>query len=322
MNHGSLFSGIGGFDLAAEWMGWNNIFSCEKDDKANAVLNKRFPNVTHYRDIFKLDAKQYEGQIDIITGGFPCQPFSLAGKRRGSEDDRYLWPQMLRIIREIKPTYVVGENVFGLTNMENGKTFDTIWTSLENEGYTVESFILPASAVQAWHRRDRVWIIAYSHDTRERASTCRIKRERQKDKQRREIKSQSKFSGYCENGNDTNSKRSDEPRECDERSRQGEHRGLGSKQDDTDTDGKRSQKQGQSRGSMHKEQNSQRQINRAYDDSIWTAEPNVGRVADGVPGRVDRLKQLGNAIVPQVAYEIFKNINRLEETKVAEAFSL
>lgn len=313
VTHASLFSGIGGFDLAAEWMGWTNVFSCEKDDKANRVLQKQFPNVTHHRDIFKLDGTQYQGQIDILTGGFPCQPFSLAGKRKGESDDRYLWPEMYRIIREIKPTYVVGENVYGLVNMEDGSTLETIYTDLESEGYKVESFIIPACAVQAWHRRDRIWIIAYTYDSNERRTSRRFPQEdgqgRLQQQQVVQSRSASKAWVY------SNATRSNESRECNERQREGEYRGLGSKQDDTNTNGKRSQKQGQPRGSVYQEQDSKGKVNRAYNDCIWATEPNVGRVADGVPGRVDRLKQLGNAIVPQVAYEIFKVIEKAEAGK-------
>lgn len=330
MNHASLFSGIGGFDLAAEWQGWTNIFSCEKDDKANKVLQKNFPNVIHHRDIFELDATQYEGQIDILTGGFPCQPFSLAGKRKGTKDDRHLWPEMLRIIRECKPTYVVGENVFGLVNMDNGKTLESIYLDLEGEGYKVESFIIPACAVQAWHRRDRIWIIAYRMCSRKRVQIggCRRQKrgyskelEREMVQQKRPAQKQTFEPSSQDHAreNDPHTKRSDVPRECNERPREGQYRGLGSIKIDTYANGIGSQEQGQSRRSMYQKQNRKEKINRAFDDSIWTTEPNVGRVANGIPGRVDRLKQLGNAIVPQVAYEIFKIINRLEETTVAVA---
>jgi len=183
--HGSLFSGIGGFDLAAEMMGWENVFHCEKDERARMVLKKNFPKVKSYSDIFELDATKYEG-IDIITGGFPCQPFSGAGNRKGENDDRYLWPEMLRVIRESKPTFVIGENVFGLVTLEGGKTIETIYTDLENEGYEVESFIIPAAAVQAQHRRDRIWILAYASSEQRYASfskdvSTKNRRKRQKE---------------------------------------------------------------------------------------------------------------------------------------------
>jgi len=160
MRHGSLFSGIGGFDLAAEWMGWENVFQVEIDPWCRKILKKNFPNAEQYGDIKEFRGER--GSVDILSGGFPCQPFSHAGKRKGESDDRYLWPEYLRIIREIQPTYVVGENVAGLVSMEDGKTLEGIFSDLEGEGYTVESFIIPACGVGAWHRRDRIWIIGYT----------------------------------------------------------------------------------------------------------------------------------------------------------------
>ncbi len=162
MTHGSLFSGIGGFDLAAEWMGWQNVFHCEWNPFGQKVLKHYWPNAKSYHDITKTDFTVHSGSIDILTGGFPCQPYSAAGKRRGKEDDRHLWPEMLRAIREIRPRWVVGENVRGLINWSGGLVFDEVQSDLENEGYTVFPFLLPACAVNAPHRRDRVWFVAYS----------------------------------------------------------------------------------------------------------------------------------------------------------------
>ena len=162
MRHASFFNGIGGFMLAAEWMGWENVFSVEIDKWCNKVSKKNFPNVKQYEDIKKTDFNIHKGAIDILTGGFPCQPFSTAGKRTGTEDDRYLWPEMLRAIQEIQPRWVVGENVYGLVNWDGGLVFQQIETDLETEGYEIIPIILPACGVGAWHRRDRIWIIAYS----------------------------------------------------------------------------------------------------------------------------------------------------------------
>jgi DNA (cytosine-5)-methyltransferase 1 len=166
MTHGSLFSGIGGFDLASEWMGWNNIFHCEWNEFGQRVLKHHFPKSISYGDITTTDFTIHRGQIDILTGGFPCQPYSQAGKRLGKEDDRHLWPEMLRAIREIQPRWVVGENVLGLVNWNGGLVFDEVQADLENEGYVVQPYVLPACAVNAPHRRDRVWFVAYSTDTR------------------------------------------------------------------------------------------------------------------------------------------------------------
>jgi len=168
MTHGSLFSGIGGFDLAAQWMGWNNIFHCEWNTFGQKVLQYHFPESDSLHDITQTNFTPYRDCIDVLTGGFPCQPFSAAGKRKGTDDDRYLWPEMLRAVREIRPRYVVGENVRGLTNWNGGLVLDQVCSDLELEGYQVQSFILPAVAKNAPHRRDRIWIVAHSDDGQRR----------------------------------------------------------------------------------------------------------------------------------------------------------
>jgi len=164
LKHGSLFSGIGGFELAAEAVGWQNVFSVEHDEFCSKILQHHFPLTKHYNDIKQFDAKPYKGSIDIITGGFPCQPFSTAGKRGGVSDNRYLWPEMLRVIREVRPRFVVAENVRGLVNWSEGMVFETVLTDLEGEGFEVFPVVLPAASVNAPHRRDRIWIVAYAHD--------------------------------------------------------------------------------------------------------------------------------------------------------------
>lgn len=190
MNHGSLFSGIGGFDLAAEWMGWTNVFHCEWAEFQRKILDYHFPNAISYDNIKTTDFTPHRGQVDVLTGGFPCQPFSIAGKRKGADDDRYLWDEMLRAIREIRPTWVVGENVAGLLSMaQPGETvrvetkaslfgedhetvetirqeyvIETICRDLEREGYSVQPLVIPACAVGAPHRRDRLWVIAHRSD--------------------------------------------------------------------------------------------------------------------------------------------------------------
>jgi DNA (cytosine-5)-methyltransferase 1 len=162
MRHGSLFSGIGGFDLAAEWMGWENVFHCEWMEFPRKVLNYYWPNADSHIDICKTDFKKYANQIDILTGGFPCQPFSLAGKRKGTDDERYLWGEMFRAIQEIKPKYVIAENVFGITNIDGGLVFQQVCLDLEAEGYEVQPFVLPAASKGAPHSRQRVWFIAFN----------------------------------------------------------------------------------------------------------------------------------------------------------------
>lgn len=187
--HASLFSGIGGFDLAARWMGWNNAFHCEINPFCLKVLRHHFKESESYEDITKTDFRKWEGKVDVLSGGFPCQPFSLAGQRRGAEDNRYLWPQMLRAIREIKPAWVVGENVAGILTMVQPGTqveverstslfgegyteqehrqqyvIETICRDLEQEGYSVQPMLIPACAVGAPHRRDRIWFVAHRAD--------------------------------------------------------------------------------------------------------------------------------------------------------------
>ena len=166
MKHGSLFSGIGGFDLAAHWAGIDTVFACEIDEWSRKVLAKRFPNTTIYSDIKEANFEQYCGTVDVISGGFPCQPFSLAGKRRGTTDDRYLWGEMLRVVREVEPTWVIAENVRGLTTISGGDTFETVCDDLEVSGYEVQPFIIPALSVGACHQRERLWIVAYRNRLR------------------------------------------------------------------------------------------------------------------------------------------------------------
>lgn len=183
MTHASLFSGIGGAEIAAEWMGWQNLFHCEIEEFPRKVLDYWFPNAESYEDIRTTDFKKWRGKIDVLTGGFPCQPFSVAGRREGEKDNRYLWQEMYRAIQEINPTWIVGENVAGITTMvESSKTtylgrktnlfdesdlyreesiftLERICQDLENIGYEVQPLIIPACAVGAPHRRDRVGLL-------------------------------------------------------------------------------------------------------------------------------------------------------------------
>ena len=203
MTHASLFSGIGGGEIAASMMGWENVFHCEIQEFPRRVLEYWYPNSTSYEDITKTDFTPWRGKIDILTGGFPCQPFSCAGKRKGADDDRYLWPEMLRAIREIQPSWVVGENVAGILTLVQpgsesevgGETslfgedneiwerrqqyiVETVCQDLEREGYSVQPFVIPACAVGAPHRRDRVWFVArrVAADTRSHGGQTKAKR--------------------------------------------------------------------------------------------------------------------------------------------------
>lgn len=305
MRHGSLFSGIGGFDLAAEWMGWENVFHCEWNEFGQKVLKHYWPNAISYGDITKTDFTIHRGGIDIITGGFPCQPFSMAGKRKGTEDERHLWPEMLRVIREIQPRYVVGENVSGLINWDGGVVFEQVQADLETEGYEVQAYILPACGVNAPHRRDRVWFVAHTqlhgHDdgtaTTEQCGVVADTDELNGDLSgfRAGKISQFKEAGVC---NDivayTNS-------------------GIGCK------------------GGVHKTQPGEATRHtgtrnaRSYERNTWDnfqTQPPVCCGNDGIPSglagitvskhRNESIKAYGNAIVPQVVYQIFKAIEKFE----------
>lgn len=193
MTHASLFSGIGGAEVAAARLGWTNLFHCEINPFGRKVLEYHFPNSISYEDITTTDFTPWQGQVDVLTGGFPCQPFSTAGRRNGDKDDRYLFPYMLRAISQIRPTWIVGENVGGIITMvqsgsitevasggnffeenhtlraEQRFTLDAICESIEQEGYSVQPIVVPACAVGAPHRRDRVWIVAHANGQRDSA---------------------------------------------------------------------------------------------------------------------------------------------------------
>ena len=162
MNHLDLFSGIGGFALALENVGFKTVGFCEVDPYCRLLLQKHWKGVTIHNDIKKLEAKDIKEPIDILTGGFPCQPYSVAGKQKGTDDNRYLWPDMFRVIKEVKPTFIIAENVRGIVNIQDGLVFETVCSDLESEGFEIQPFIIPAAGVGAPHKRERVWIVGYS----------------------------------------------------------------------------------------------------------------------------------------------------------------
>jgi DNA (cytosine-5)-methyltransferase 1 len=266
MRHGSLFSGIGGFDLASEWMGWENVFHCEWNPFGQKVLNYYWPKAITYNDITKTDFTIHRGTIDILTGGFPCQPYSTAGKRLGKEDARDLWPEMFRAIREIQPTWVVGENVRGLTNWDGGLVFEKVQANLESEGYEVTSFLLPAASIGAPHIRQRIWFVAY---------------------------------------NATNSKRI------------GLYLGVSNRQVQREEKEKK--------GKWDKSSISFKTIRNRFKPN-WNNFPTSSPICDGDDGISNRLDSItfskwrnetikagGNAIVPQVVYQIFKSIEQYNQ---------
>ena len=268
MKHLDLFSGIGGFSLALDQVVEAEHTFCDNDKFCQEVLKKNFPNTKIYDDIRSITNER----ADLVTGGFPCQPFSQAGKRRGTADDRYLWPEMFRVIQLAKPTWVIAENVGGLVTWNEGMVLEQVCSDLENKGYEVQSLVIPAVAKGAPHRRDRVWIIGYSEVAR-KATKREVFRERERDKK----------SAYTKRGNTANER------------------------NDSQSDTPDPQRKGY-----------EGQINQAgssagysWDDNWFEVAAELCRVDDGLPRRLDRnerLKSLGNAIVPQVAEEIIRGI--------------
>ena len=293
--HLDLFSGIGGFALAAGWAGYNTIGFCEIEDYPRRVLSKRFSGVPIHGDIRELDGSVYRG-VSLITGGYPCQPFSAAGKRGGASDDRHLWPQMLRVIKQARPVFVVAENVAGHITLG----LDEVLADLESEGYAGRAIVVPACAVNAPHRRDRVWIIAKSLAHSE----------------------QQRLQGHVEQQTEP----SDAPSGCSTDTtladsgsgrRQGGELQAGRNEpglcgtDVADSKIERTQglrPSGIEEPPAYAGQEVPLCRYERIGSSYWETEPAVGRVADGIPSRVDRLKGLGNAIVPQVAYELIRHL--------------
>jgi len=248
MKHLDLFSGIGGFALAAAWTGQiETVGFCEIEESCIDVLNKHWPKVKKHRDIKELDGDLYAG-IDIITGGYPCQPFSVAGSQKAQEDDRHLWPYMRRVIAQAKPTWAICENVYGHIKLG----LDSVLYDLETLGYSCQSFVIPALSTGANHNRERVFIVAYATGNGLNESTA--------------SPSNGKADEHC-------TKRQDES--CNDE-------GCGGVRPELEWRGKT--------------------------PGRWGVKPPTLRVDDGLPNRMDRNKMLGNAIDPQIAYELFKAV--------------
>jgi DNA (cytosine-5)-methyltransferase 1 len=305
MNHGSLFSGIGGFDLAAEWMGWENKFHCDINSFSRKLCSFYWPEAQSYDNIKTTDFRIWREKIDVLSGGFPCQPFSTAGKRMGKEDDRHLWPEMLRAIREIKPRYVVGENVRGIASWSEGLVFEEVFTDLEGEGYEVQAFLLPAVGVNAPHKRDRFYFVA-----KDTGSDGCIQRE-------------SKQEGA-------------EVRELRDISTGGSDRVHLQERAVADTQQLRLEHGSKTRNVLGSVSETQRKKRKSSDESktddhvypeqggpseTWDCFPTKSPLCsgdDGLPHELDGLTfpkwrkesimGYGNAIVPQIAYRIFKTI--------------
>ncbi len=266
-----LFAGIGGISLAAEWAGIETVAFCEREPFCQKILSKHWSGVPIFDDVKTLNKQTLIdggvdiGAIDIISGGFPCQPYSIAGKRRGTEDDRDLWPEMFRIIEEIRPNWVVGENVANFVNMELDRTI----SDLESIGYTGGAFVIPAASVGAKHKRERTFIVAHSNNSR-----C-IYRQAEKQPAERREHAQCESIASCTNVAYPDSERLE-------------------REDWTKLE-------------------SQNITRRCKPRARWSIEPDVGRVANGVSNRVDRIKGLGNAVVPQQIYPIFKAIKMIHD---------
>ena len=290
MTHASLFSGIGGFDLAAEWIGWDNIFHCEWNPFGQRVLAHHFPNSKSYNDITKTDFSIHAGEIDVLTGGFPCQPYSSAGKRLGKADERHLFPHMLRCVKEVKPKYVIGENVRGLVNWNGGLVFHEVQDDLEREGYEVQSFLIPAASVNAPHQRYRIWFVAYCKNFGCQPTKNIDKWEKHIQNDRNGIRTSSESNGEIWDVADSNSTRLF--------------------------------KQHIATKSIKKNEFSRTSFERRDFTSFPTKSP-ICRGDDGIPRELDSItfskwrnqsiKSYGNAIVPQVAYEIFKTIQSFDD---------
>jgi DNA (cytosine-5)-methyltransferase 1 len=338
MRHGSLFSGIGGFDLAAQWMNWTNVFHTEWNEFGQKVLQHHFPNSTSYHDIIKTDYSIHNGDIDIITGGFPCQPFSLAGKRKGTDDERYLWHEMLRAIQQIRPTYVVAENVRGLLTIDGGMVFEQVCADLESEGYEVQPILLPAAGVNAPHRRDRIFIVAYSNKCDDRRTSRADETESREERlsERHQVRQSSKPSEVQQPAANANS--------------------LGRQVNTRCVDGKAEETDGKRQHAIHTwtecdgtgrtaynanierwqecdNANQPNKKSRQLDQEIpslerWQKFPTQSPICggdDGIPDRLDNItfpkwrnesiKAYGNAVVPQLILPIFQTIEKLHREK-------
>jgi len=321
--HLDLFSGIGGFALACRMVGGiETVGFCEREPYAQRVLKKHWPDVPICNDIHEMKGNEY-GTVDLLTGGFPCQPYSLAGERRGNEDDRALWPQMLRVISEARPAWVLGENVPGIITL----ALDGVLADLEAQGYACETLCIPACGVDAWHRRERVWIVAHADK-----GDCGTGRhgwqypagQGPHNESARPDEGAEPMADTTGGENDGRERR--DVAEASGCGRRGNASADSGGQDVALSDGINGRS-----GTGRKNGAETRHAGQAIPDTgrgngegpgavicgrsesaRWITEPDVGRVAHGIPNRVDRLKGLGNAIVPQVAAEIIAAMKRVD----------
>lgn len=295
LRHTDLCSGIGGFSLGFQWAGLSKpVLFCDTDAWCRKVLAKHWPDVPIAEDVKELanDPARLVPDCDILTAGYPCQPFSVAGKQRGEEDDRHIWPEIFAIVQAKRPTWCVFENVYGHITLG----LDTVLSNLETEGYSCQPFIVPACAVDAPHRRDRLWIVGHTEDNGHKFRTD-TGREGQTHQQEQRPSVRGKLSRPSENVADTDSNGTEWSKP---EYRKG-CRAVESSENVANTDSSGCQEQwwGEPTRTEHQAPEC---------GSEWKPEPPVGRVANGIPRRVDRLKGLGNAIVPQIAMRIGQTI--------------
>ncbi len=271
-----LFSGIGGFSLGLERAGMETVAFCEKEDYPVTILNKHWPDVPVFRDVRKLDGRQFNGTADLVCGGVPCQPFSVAGKQKGQADDRHLWPDMLRIINECQPTWVIVENVVGFIKL----ALDDVCLDLENQGFATQSFIIPACAVGGLHKRERVWVVSYAeHNGLPAATQCRSEQEAVCRTPQGSNEAE-QFTGICPASDVADPERA----------------GL---------EGLAGPAKGQKGRAQSTRPTSEENISRNGQPIREPVEPAICYRADGVSrglarDRINRLKALGNAVVPQI----------------------
>ena len=338
MTHGSFFSGIGGFDLAAEWVGWENKFHCEIEPFCQKVLNHYWPDAELFENIKTANFEKYRNKVRVISGGFPCQPYSIAGKRLGKEDDRHLWPFMLEGIRQINPDYVVGENVFGLTSWNEGLVLEEVCLDLENEGYQVQPIIIPAAGVGAPHKRDRIWIVAFKNANKNGWGSFKRKIQSSFGEQwdlstgdYEWLSTDDEEVGSITDANNTGDRTSERTiitnRSQDSTqwgNSQLESSGYGNKGNVTDGNGERFQGS-EIIGSVGEIGQREKQFTSRLLRTNWKEFPTQSPICtgdDGLPTELDGIavskwkKQTimasGNAIVPNIAYNIFQIIQQME----------
>ena len=309
LKHLDLFSGIGGFSLGLEATGYfDTVAFCDYDSYCQKVLRKHWPWVTIYDDVKELNSERLQAnghnKIDIITGGYPCQPFSIAGRQKGEQDSRHVWPEMFRLVKELRPTWGIGENVSGHIKLG----LDTVLENLESEGYSARAFSISASSIGAVHQRERVWILAHSGCTQHEGSFFGSQDEDETRKETTNKFERSSETSYFDVADTEGivSNGREHRQHTEERNTEGQARRESSNVAHTDIEGLEGRwsqcelREGQEEGKIGWSQ-------------WWESEPSVGRVAHGVPKRVDRLKSLGNSLVPMIPYYIGMTIKKGDE---------